>query len=535
MRRRILNDYLWVGIPAALLLGLLLRVDQIGSQVLIEDEWHPVHQVIYYNFRHVLGTFGNADYSIPLTAFYYGVAESLGLSEFALRLPQLLVGVATVALVPLMLRRRFEDRVLMVLAFLLAVSPFLVSYSRMARSYAITLLGVFVALWLLDRALKAGPIRWKPAAGYALACGLVAWAHPIVGPILVAPLVARTLLKLCGREALPWRSLFALGAMTGASLAAFILPPLLHDPAALSGKSGMDRIGLDTIVGAWHLWMGTGSPWVAGIALALAAAGLPTAFARSRLVRWILLGTLLTIAALVVTRPWWINQPLALGRYLLPVVPILLLAMAISLVRVGDFVVRSFGYVRMRHPPAGVLALPVLLVFWWPTSPHPEVLVEPNSYTQHSAFQFDYREERNPVRARNHEFPGTAFWDLLASHPPGSVTVAVAPFRYASYEWPAPQWERISHQRVIPAYLWGTCESTRHGEVPDDERFSFDNAVHVRDTASLRDKGVSYLAYYKAPPRPGESAALPKCEAWVREHFGPPAFEDDVLAIWTVR
>ena len=123
----------------------------------------------------------------------------------------------------------------------------------------------------------------------------------------------------------------------------------------------------------------------------------------------------------------------------------------------------------------------------------------------------------------------------LAGAPAGSITVAVAPFRYASFEWPAPIWERESHQRVIPAYLWGSCTQSRHGEVPPDERFAFRNAVHVADRAAMVARGVDYLAYFRPVQLPGMSAPLPECEAWVREHYGRPDYEDDALVVWRLR
>ncbi|QJR15564.1 glycosyltransferase family 39 protein [Usitatibacter palustris] len=528
--RRVRSPYVWFALPLAFVLGAWLRIDQLSNQVLIEDEWHPVHQVIYYSWLHVFGSFGNADYSIPLTAWYYALANAVGVSELDLRIPPLMAGIYAVVLIPWWLRRSFDTRAIAILGFLLAVSPFLISYSRIARSYALTLLGVYAALWCLQCAIRNAPeFRWCYGVAYSVLCGLVAWAHPITGPLLVAPL-AFLAWGVWRGNGIRWATLVKLTALAGVCMAVFVLPPLLHDPAALAGKSGRDQIGVDTIVGAWHLWIGTGSSAVAAIALVLAALGIGTAVRRSHIVRWVVAGATLTVVALFVTQPWWINQPLAFGRYLLAVVPVVLLAIALGMLRVGDGIRRLWRGRAAPRPAASLLALPVALLAWWPTSPHPDLLHEPNSYTQHSYFQLDYRVERNPVRKFLPTLPKSGLWNAIAAAPPESLTIAVAPFRYATYEWPAPYWELIGHQRVIPAFLWGTCEATRYGEVPPDSRFRFQNAVHVSSEADLLGKQVAYLAYFKG--KAGLSEPLPKCEAWMRTRFGPPHFEDEVLAIW---
>jgi hypothetical protein len=105
----------------------------------------------------------------------------------------------------------------------------------------------------------------------------------------------------------------------------------------------------------------------------------------------------------------------------------------------------------------------LLLLGWARSSPYLELCAVELVYAQHSCFQYDYRKPMNPVRLGWSPFPMSQFWSTLASAPAGTLTVAVAPFRYSTYQWFAPLWERASGQRVIPAYLWGTCEASRHG------------------------------------------------------------------------
>jgi hypothetical protein len=522
---------LYAALALAFIVGAWLRFDQLAMQVVMEDEWHPVHQVIYYTPLHILSTFGNADYCIPLTLLYFLVAKTWGLSEIGLRLPVVVAGLTSVIVIPLFLSRRVGDRIAAVLAILLATSPFLVSYSRIARSYSITLLGIYTAFWLLDRAVEplARP-DWRSAAGYALVCGFTVWAHPVTGPVLVSPLIWLWWQRLRG-EGPEWSHLIKLTALTGGCMASAVLPPLLGDMQALAGKSGVDTVTLPTVIGAWHLWVGTGSAWIALGALAFALLGLGHVWKATRMVRWVVLGSAITLAIILATKPWWVDRPLAFARYLIFAVPVILVAVSAGIVRCVDAASSLVGTATPRGWAGLSAAVVALILVWVPFTPYPDVLRRPNSYAQHSVFQFDYRRDRNPIPDIFLEFPASAFWATLSHEPRGSIVVAVAPFQYSSYLWPAPRWEESSGQRVIPAFVWGACEQTRKGEIPPDSRFRFRNAVHIVAPREQIARRAQYLAFYRNGGVRGTDA-MPECEQWMRQRFGAPYYEDAALIAW---
>ncbi len=81
----------WV-VTAAVIIGGYLRLDQITSQVLIDDEWHIVHTVISATPSQMFFDFGLADYSLPLGILAWYETQWWFLSETVLRLPMLLCG-----------------------------------------------------------------------------------------------------------------------------------------------------------------------------------------------------------------------------------------------------------------------------------------------------------------------------------------------------------------------------------------------------------------------------------------------------------
>ena len=485
---------------------------------------------------------GYADHSIPLVLYYFFVMEFTPITELILRFPMILSGLLTLLLFPLAIRQQMNFKIVLIFAILVAMSPFMISYARIARPYAVTLFGIYVAFWCLERAIKDRQIIWWPASAYVFLSGLIIWMHAITGPILIAPLIVLWWSKLRGRD-LAWVDIVLLTGSTGLIMALAVLPPLLLDLGAIKEKSGIDSINWETVYGALFLWFGTGSMLIVLLSAVLASLGWAQIWRSVPIVRWVALGSGLTATILFLSEPWFINQPLALGRYLLPLVPVLLLAVATGIVRVAENlnnVLRTQGnQSEASYVLTCVLATPFLVASWH-MSPLPELLSRPNSYTQDSYFQLDYRKENNPVRPFARKLTESPFWAKLNTLPSNTLKVAVAPFSYAIFDWPAPLWEGISHQTVVPAYLWGTCKQTRHGETPDDGRFIFRNAVHVKNINTSTEKEIDYLIFFIIKKTDEEFLKLKvsvndlECEKWVRLKYGNPDYEDPELIVWRV-
>ena len=159
----------------ALLAGIWLRMDQLRTQTLLDDEWHAVRMLIGSDWAGIATHFGYADHSIPLT-LYYRALYNLGiLSEWQMHLPLLIAGIALLLVAPLLLRDRVPLAVRAVWMALLAVSPVLVYLSRTARPYALACLCALIAVVAFDKAWRRRERRW--AVVYVVATILAAWLH----------------------------------------------------------------------------------------------------------------------------------------------------------------------------------------------------------------------------------------------------------------------------------------------------------------------------------------------------------------------
>ena len=526
-------------LTAILIFGAWLRLDQFAYQVVTDDEWHALFQLITHSPRQFLLSFGFSDYSIPLTLLYWNEANWFGLSELGMRWPMMLAGLLILILFPVWVSRHLGWRVALVFALLLAISPLLVSYSRNARPYALTLFLGYLAHYAFFRYWNHHEGRTATGVLYGLSAALSSWLHLISLPFVVAPILLASFPALMawrkGNHA-PMRRLLRLGAPTALLTATLILPPLFSDPGAMLTKSGSDLPTIDTLTGVWHTWLGSPSPFAVLVCLGLATLGVARVWKEAPLAKSAVLGLFLTLILLLLTRPAWIHNPLTFGRYLLPSMVLLLLAIAAGAETLAS---------RMAPKRGSLLSLPILLlpvVLLMSVSPLRETMQRPNSYTLHSYFQFDYRKDHQIVKERMEaRIPLSPWWATHRNSPRESVLIAVAPFYYFSPKWDAPRWERLSTQRVIPGFLSGLCSDRRDGELPDDGRFAMRNAVHLGNDAALQRKRVDFIAFQKpywerhneAPILIGADTA--HCLDVLRAKLSKPTYEDDKIVVFTLQ
>jgi hypothetical protein len=517
-----------------------LRLDQILSQVLIDDEWHAVHQVLQRTPAAMFVDFGWADYSIPLGILDWYEAHWFGLSEIMLRAPMLACGLASLVVLPLYVAPRVGRATASVFAVLLAISPLLIIYSRMARPYAITLLLGWIAHGAFVR-YHASP-RGQARAGlvYGTAATLALWLHPIVGPFVLAPLLWGAL-QLRRTESVGRRPrllrLVWVALPTCLAIAVLVLPPMVAHPESLLGKSGVEAPNLGTLIGVWYAWLGTGSTSALVICIALAAYGADETWHALPEARTGALGIALTLLGVMLTRPAWSANPATLARYLLPFLPLLMLAVAAGAIKAARRIATPHTAAR-RVLAAGMAALPCAALAL--ESPLAPMLQYPSTQTLGLIYYMDFRPAKNLFLPYTEAIPLSPFWQSLAAQPAGSIRIAAAPFYFESYNWDAARWERISRQRVLPGYLTGLCVDERGGEVPESPLFDFRNAVHLADNRSLVQRRIDYVVWQKPylqtsrgkPESIGDDTA--HCEPALRARFGPPAFEDPYLIAFRV-
>jgi hypothetical protein len=349
---------LWLLFPVVA--GAVLRLWSLRGQVLADDELHLVRTALTQPLPAILVTYQKVDACIPLSAFYAVLVRSgVRLTELGVRLPELLAGLLLLVLAPLWADRRLGRATAMGYAWLLAVSPGLVLYSRIARPYMIVVLLSFGAVVAFEAWWREG--GWRRGAAYAALAALAFWFHPVAAPLVLSPLVFGAVASIRDRRRIP--ALAGLAAGTLAAFLVFFLPAResflevirakhqeIHPTPRVFGALAELQAGTAMVLWVVFFWLG-------------AAIGLSRLLKEERRIA-ALTGLLVLgqIAGLLWISPLGLDAPLIFHRYALVILPWVLLWVAAAPDRPRSVVIVSLAL---------LLAGPFADRTWWRSSfPH---------------------------------------------------------------------------------------------------------------------------------------------------------------------
>ena len=512
-----------VGVAAA------LRTYALGSQVVIDDEWHALHKVLRSDVMGILTHLDYADFSIPVALYYRALQETIGITEWSMRAPMVVAGIALVALAPWLARAWTSRPVGVAWSVLLAISPMLVYLSRTARPYAITALTSTLAIVAFERWWRGDERHRRRWAGaYVVATVFGGWLHMLSLAFTLTPFLYFGVRAMRDRAALA--RLFRLGLATALLLALALMPPLVNDWSMFAAKAGQDAVTPGTLERTVLMIAGTGHASVGIAFAALVMLGWHRWWTRDReLACYALAIVLAGSAAIAVARPSWVQYALVFARYLVPVVPLLALLAAEGLVTL-------LPPRRSALAACMVAAVAVALVA---SGPLPSQWYAPNQFTSHQRFQFDYDDAHNPyVTQRVDAVP--PFYRELARAPAGSLTVVVAPWRLESHFDPHVWYQAVHRQHVKIGMLTPMCGKRDFGEYSEGAP-GMRLATMAPVEALLRDSGgaaflVIHLRPWSTPP--GQDVPWPdlaQCLPAIERELGAPAYRDDDVVAFALR
>jgi len=516
-------------------LGIYLRLNQFLLQTLMDDEWHAVNKLLSSSPKEIASSFGHADYSIPLTLFYWLESKLFGLSELMMRWPMMLIGTITLISFPIYAKKHFHLSVVVVFAFFIAVSPVLIEYSRIARPYAITLFLVYFSLFLFYKFYNSHEKQLIRGLLYIIIASLAVWLHLIVVFFIAAPFALELTKAIFSNNSDKKQyilKLFKLGIPTLLLICLLTVPPLFNDMAAISSKAGNNIPNIDTLLGFLHLCFGTSSELLVSVLSILCLIGLFSLIKKSILALNIILGFGLTLLVIFTVQPAWVHIPITFTRYVLPIMPLILLSSAIGLIQLIHLCTQS---IKNKLLKTGLIT-GIIIFFVYGIAMHSPLnalLKTPNSNTLHSLFTIDYRNGENKVKNHMQERSISPFWRTLKDYP-SNYKIAVAPWFFESYNWDAPYWEENSKHYIIPGMLIDLCIEKRQGEVPKNHQFKFNNLAYLADDKDLKSKNIRWIVYQKPERFKTEvkNKNLENCQNSLKEKYGNPIFEDGLIAVY---
>lgn len=258
---------------------------------------------------HVLAAFSIANNHPLSTLLVKAMSAVAGDREWALRLPAILFGAATVPALWAAARRALGAAGAVAAALLLAVSYHHIFYSQNARGYSAHLFFAVAAAGLLSRAMRAeGAGRWVAyvaslVAGVAVILhGFFVMAGHALALAADALLGGRTLRASRRREG---ARAVAVAAWTGLHLLALAIPDAVRSIGGVYHSKAMgyrllSMEHLQELTRGLSAGAGAGGALAALVFLALGAAGFLRAYRADRLAVGALVGPLVVMAAFVV-------------------------------------------------------------------------------------------------------------------------------------------------------------------------------------------------------------------------------------------
>jgi hypothetical protein len=524
----------WLAAAAATALGAWLRIHGITGQVVIDDEWHAIHKLIASDYAEIFSSFGMADHSIPLTAFYKAMAGTLGLAEGRLRFLQIACGIVLIPLAAWLAWRATDDAPAAALfAFLVSAAPFLVLWSRFARPYAIALLFTAVCI--------AAVWRWRArrsrrlAAAAAAAAALAAWFHPLMG--VYAALACTVVFledALTASTARPRPSMqsLALGIGVAAAMALPLAAPLESDAESLAGKAGGDLPSLETFERMLAIFWGGLPTFAMMAATAVAIWGAVLLWRRDRpLAFYLVLLGIVPVALVTLLGAVWAHQGQNLARYVLPFLPITLFFGSVGAV---DLARRGFP---ARAQAAAWTASLMLAIGYLAGTPTIAYVATLGPWFAHLDYHWDYRYRWNFAKRHDPRFEPPAFYRKLAAMAPGSAPIIEAPFIWEAPENDFAYYATFHRQPETMGLLHDLCRGgPRIGETPPrDRRFRFRKFVHLGDADAVRATGARYLLLHRKPSNRLPFPEHDRCLARLEALYGPPLERDGRLAVFDLQ
>jgi mannosyltransferase len=157
-----------------LLVALLLRVIALNSDLWI-DEVLTVVNYIRLTPGEIITDFTDDNQHVLFSLLSHFSVSLFGESAWAIRMPAMLFGVASIWATMRIAALVYDRRVAVYSGLLLTVSYHHVWFSQNARAYTILLFGTVLSTWLLLLGLQHG--KWRYWIGYALTIAFSAWAH----------------------------------------------------------------------------------------------------------------------------------------------------------------------------------------------------------------------------------------------------------------------------------------------------------------------------------------------------------------------
>lgn len=468
----------------SVLAGTILRIWQLPRQIVLQDEWHAIAAAEKQSFGYIATHFQIADNCIPLSLFFKALLETTGLSEFGLRFLPFLFGLLLLILLPLSARRLLPGKDYLLFAFLLALSPLLIYYTRFARPYIIAVFLSFTAVvyfykWITEQQNKFLFV-------YITAGVTAVWFSLPVFPVVTVPLVFFFFKAFQDKPAAASiKKIILAGLLFSAGFGLWFIPAL-PSLKNITGKMQTGSISWKTVSVSLQLFTGSGQIAFALIFLLLFAAGMAEIAKRKPDFFWLILTIFFVHSlSLFIIKPLMIEAPIVLARYSIGLLPFWLMVIAAGIGKAGRMLRRT---VVPKAVANGICI--IFFAGYFLTGPVPPVFFIKNNFTNHPHYNWD---PALPVlkaeEALQSQFPD--FYSIL-KNADGTECVIESPYPFSAWYH---LYQRYHQRRVKIGHM---PESLVAGATRiQDERIQFHLFVNIFNPRAVKKTGASFIIVHK--------------------------------------
>lgn len=524
------REYILLG---ALIVGAGLRLYQLPGQLLLGDEWHAIFAAHNGTYYHILSHFGISDYSIPIALYFKFLSSSVGLNELVIRAPFFLSGLLSILIFPILVRNYVGRFTSNLFGWLLALSPPLIFYSRFARPYAISLLFGFIAVIIFFR--WWGESSWRYAIQYMLFALASAYFLLVNLPFVLGPFIFFSVFCFFKSQKSiqnPLKKLSLLALPTLLALGCLLALPLYIDFNAISSKAASQLIQVPIISDAFTYLAGMTTLWMVITMGGLIIMGLKKAYRNYPFFASYLLAlSLIQAITIFFLRPVGTNAPHILARYLLILLPALLIFASSGVEAVTHFFHDPFKKI-MRVAIPVCLCLAVFL-----GGPVMVVSHRPNNATALTML-LQALEGRKYDRILKHV---SEFYQTLGAHPPASLIIVEAPFVWQANHLPL--YQEIHRQNMLMGFMEGLCPNKEGKQRWMAQQIKdLHTIVDLSDRGALLATGADFVVFHKDLQNeirvPLKAYTLRRnitdCIKQYRRWFGKPIFVDEDIVVFEV-
>lgn len=388
-------------ILSAVLLGTGLRLFQIGNQILGSDEWHAINIAGNKTFGYILTHFQASDNSIPMTVFYKFMLSTFGLNELIIRSLQLFSGIVCLFIFPLLIQKILSREIAVYYAFLHAISPFFIFYSRFSRPYIIVLLLSFISitcfyLWLKDKKISYILI-------YLFTAILAPYFLLISFPTVIFPIFFAFLLVFFQKHndrffeiqaKIRSKSLCIVALCLAIGYSAWIFPALKTSTQFIK-KTAQGSIKLETLKGFVILLTGTPNILLMFLFILCALYGMYFLSKKNKLLFFYFSPLIFVqILSIIILRPLSIEFSEVFARYMISIFPVFLLMVSVGLKKLNTAFINCLP-IKKRTMLFLIPSVFILLLFI--KGPLTYIYKLPNNFMNHPDYQGDYRRKQMDI------------------------------------------------------------------------------------------------------------------------------------------